>query len=487
MLLEQAIEQYNYNALNGNPQFELTAEQVKALVDELASYHALYSPYFSHRSQAEHSYHYLAGLLDPTISRKSAENIALATLGSASVRAVQYFLGGSRWSDSELIAEHRRQSGLTLGRSHGILIVDGSDMPKQGDDSVGVQRQWCGEVGKTANCQAGVFVGYSSEAGYTLLDKRLYLPAAWFTPAYAAHRFQCHVPADVRFQTKNELAWAMIVALVAAGTLPVRWITMDEAFGHDSQLLDRIDSETDCYYFAEVPRNTQVWLEAPVTYVPQPTGRGRPGTQPRLVPTAPAAQTVADIAAQLPADAWQTHALRQGSKGFIMAQIATLRIFPSRTGLPGAACWLVIRRSATDPTDIHFFISNAPADIPREELIYVCSMRWPIEIIFEQAKQLLGLNEYETRTWFGWHHHMAHVILAFGFLARTQAIFRTDAPALTLPQVVDLLKAVLPKPDFDAHAALELLRYKQARIACAKRSHYKMQKVKLKQSIIVTQ
>jgi SRSO17 transposase len=487
MLLEQAIERYDYDALNGNPQFELTEEQVKALVDELASYHAIYSPYLGHRSQSGYSYHYLAGLLDPTISRKSAENIALATLGAASVRGLQYFLGGSRWSDSELIAEHRRQSGLTLGRREGILIVDGSDMPKQGDDSVGVQRQWCGELGKQANCQAGVYLGYSSAAGYTLLDKRLYLPAGWFTPAYAVKRYQCHVPAEVRFQTKNELAWEMIAALVQAGTLPVRWITMDEAFGQDSQLLDRIAGETDCYYFAEVPRNTQLWLAAPETYVPQPAGQGRPGTKRRLVPTAPAAQTVANLAAQLPPAAWQTHALRQGSKGFIVAQIATLRILPARNGLPRAACWLVIRRSATDPTDLHYFISNAPADIPLEELVYVCSMRWPIEIIFEQAKQLLGLNEYETRTWFGWHHHMAHVILAFGFLARTQAIFRTEAPALTLPQVVDLLKAVLPTPDFDAYAALELLRYKQARIACAKRSHYKMQKIKIVQSIIVTQ
>ena len=114
-------------------------------------------------------------------------------------------------------------------------------------------------------------------------------------------------------------------------------------------------------------------------------------------------------------------------------------------------------------------------------------MRWTIEIIFEQAKQLLGLNEYETRTWFGWHHHITHVILAFGFLARTQAIFKTDAPALTLPQVVDLLKSVLPKPLFDAAAAIKLLRYKQQRIAAAKASHYKMQKHRRIDPFVVTQ
>ena len=184
---------------------------------------------------------------------------------------------------------------------------------------------------------------------------------------------------------------------------------------------------------------------------------------------------------------YKRQALRQGTKGFIIAQVATIRVYPSRHGLPGTPCWLVLRRHPDDPTDIHYFLSNAPADTAVDELVYVCAMRWPIEIIFEQAKQLLGLNEYETRTWFGWHHHMTMVILAFGFLARTKAIFRTTAPALTLPQVIDLLKAVLPKPIFDADAALELLRYKHARIAAAKKSHYNMQKTNTIQAELVTQ
>ncbi len=180
MLLEQAINVYDYDALRIKPQFELTVGQVNALVNELASYHDLYSAYFRQAGQAAYSYQYLSGLLDPAIARKSAENIALETLGTESVRAMQSFLGGSQRSEQALIAEHRVQTGLTLGRKEGILILDGSDIPKQGDASVGVKRQWCGQLGKTANCQAGVFLGYSSTAGYTLLDKRLYMPAEWF-------------------------------------------------------------------------------------------------------------------------------------------------------------------------------------------------------------------------------------------------------------------------------------------------------------------
>lgn len=476
MELSQAVAEYDYDALSVMPRMELTAEQVTNLVNELADYHRIYQPYFGNESQGRYSYHYLCGLLDPEIASKSAENIAIATVGTAGVRQMQYFVGTSRWSEDALIAEHRRQSGLTLGRRDGILIVDGSDIPKQGKDSVGVKRQWCGQLGKKANCQAGVFLGYSSSAGYTLLDKRLYLPAEWFTAEYAEKRYKCHVPAELTFQTKNEVAWSMIAACAETGTLPARWLTMDEAFGKDTQLLDRIDDETDYYYFAEIPKDTQLWLDEPETHVPESSGRGRPATKRRLTPTAPTAQTVETIATQLATDAWEMHALRQGTKGLLIAQVAAIRVFPARAGLPGNQCWLVLRRNPDDPTDIHYFLSNAPADTSFDELLYVCAMRWPIEIIFEQAKQLLGLNEYETRTWPGWHHHMALVILAFGFLARTQAIFRTDAPALTLPQVVALLKAVLPKPDFDAAAALKLLLYKQARIASAKKSHFNMQK-----------
>lgn len=487
MRLVEAVEQYNYDELKITPRFEVTKEQIENLVNELEQYHEIYNPYFGNESQSRFSYQYLSGLLAPEIGRKSAENIAIATVGLESVRPMQYFLGGSRWSDASLIAEHRRQSGRTLGRADGILILDGSDIPKQGDNSVGVQRQRCGELGKTANCQAGVFMGYSSEKGYTLLDKRLYMPKKWFTQEYVEKRYKCHVPSSLTFQTKNELAWTMLEELAQAGTLPARWVTMDEAFGRDTHLLDRIDGETGYYYLAEVPTDTRLWQEEPETYLPQPSGPGRPAIHPRLAPTAPAAQTVAEIATQLLADEWETHSLRDGTKGLMLAQLAAIRIYPVRNGLPGDPCWLVIRRSLSEPTDIHYFFSNAPQDIALDELIYVCAMRWPIEIIFQQAKQLLGLNEYETRTWLGWHHHMTHVILAFGFLARTQSIFKTNAPALTLPQVVDLLKSVLPKPIFDAEAAISLVLYKQARIASAKKSHYKMQKINVIDPFLVTQ
>ncbi len=255
---------------------------------ELEKYHAIYSPLLRVESQREYSYHYLLGLLDPEIKRKSAENIALATLGTEGVRQMQYFIGQSSWRDDEILAEHRRQTGLTLGEPDGILILDGSDCAKQGEHSVGVHRQWCGQLGKRANCQAGVYLGYSSSKGYCLLDRRLYMPECWFTPEYTARRYTCRVPTDLAFQTKNQLAWEMIQELAQAEVLPARWITMDEAFGNDTKLLDRIASETDYSYLAEVPADTRVWLQEPPTEAPAYRGVGRPPTRLRLSADAPA-------------------------------------------------------------------------------------------------------------------------------------------------------------------------------------------------------
>lgn len=457
------------------------------MVQALEAYHAIYAPFFGNEKQRFYSYHYLSGLLDPEIRRKSAENLALATLGPDSVRNVQHFVGESRWRDNAILAEHGRQIGQMLGTSDGVLILDGSDCAKQGKHSVGVQRQWCGELGKVANCQAGVYLGYSSPKGYALLDRRLYMPECWFTPEYSEQRFNCRVPVSLQFQTKNELAWEMIEQCWQAESVPARWLTMDEAFGRDTVLLSRIEQETDYLYLAEVPKDTCLWAEEPATFVPEYEGVGRPPTRTRLAPDAPAPQTVAEIAAQLPEDAWSLHALKEGAKGFIIAEMALCRMVSVRNELPGPPVWLVLRRSTSDPGDLHAFLCNAPEDTPHEAMIRVCALRWPIETMFEQAKQFVGLNEYETRTWFGWHHHMTLVILAFGFLARCQLHLKPDAPALTVPQVVDLLKAVLPKPEFDAQAAIDLLSYKQMRITRAKRSHYLMQKQKAIDELLVTQ
>src|SRR5947207_4332510 len=189
----------------------LTSRDLAGLGEELAAYHAHFAPLFQRREQREWARVYLQGLLAAEVPRKNVEAMALRLLGAGPgadrrVRALQQFVGEGAWDDDGLLAAHRRLVDETLGEADGVLIVDGSDIPKRGTHSAGVARQWCGATGKTDNCQAGVYLGYASRRGYTLLDRRLYLPKDWFTAAYRERWQACAVPAATTFQTKAQLA-----------------------------------------------------------------------------------------------------------------------------------------------------------------------------------------------------------------------------------------------------------------------------------------
>src|SRR6266540_2144738 len=223
------------------PVLDLTPQDLDSILDELGAYHAIFSPLFQRREQQAWSLDYLHGLL-LELPRKSIEPIVLHLHGGDrnAVRAMQQFLSEGAWDDTVILQRLWQELATDLGHADGVLILDGSDFPKQGTQSVGVQRQYCGQLGKTANCQAGVFLAYASPHGYALLDRRLYLPEVWLTDAYAERRTACGVPDGITFTTKPSLGWSMIEAVVQAGTLPCRWVSCDEAFGRDTALLDKI-------------------------------------------------------------------------------------------------------------------------------------------------------------------------------------------------------------------------------------------------------
>jgi SRSO17 transposase len=410
------------------PTLDLTPQEVARLVEELQQYHAIYAPLFQRREQRDWSAAYLRGLL-ADLPRKSIEPMVLALVGADrnAVRGMQQFLSAGTWADGPILRRHWQEVEQTLGDDDGVLTLDGSDFPKQGKESVGVKRQYCGELGKRANCQAGVFLGYASRHGYTLLDRRLYLPEEWATDAaYAARREACGVPAGTLFQTKAELGAAMIRAVRQAGTLRCRWVACDEGFGRDTALLDQI-ADLGLWYFAEVPHDTRVWPERPATAVPAWSGRGRKPTRAQLVEPAPAPQTVADMAAALPAHAWSPRVIKEGSKGPIAAEFALRRVVAVRDGLPGPDVWLVLRRNPATG-ELKTYLANAPAATPPATLVRVSGMRWPIERCFEEGKQHLGLGDYEVRSWRGWHHHLTLVILAHFFLVRLQCRWGEKGP-----------------------------------------------------------
>lgn len=410
------------------PVMELTPQAIDNLVEELRAYHAIYSPLFQRREQREWAQQYLHGLL-LDLPRKSVEPMILALHGAnaTAVRTMQLFISEGAWADEALLQRHWPEVDQTLGETDGVLTLDGSDFLKQGQESVGVKRQYCGEVGKRANCQAGVFLGYASRKGYTLLDRRLYLPQEWVEEgAYAARRRRCGVPTDIAFKTKPQLGWEMLQAVRQAGTLRCRWVTCDEAFGRDTAFLDRV-AALGLWYVAEVPHDTQVWQQRPATAVPAWSGYGRKPTRTRVLAGEVTPAEVTQVAALLPANCWVRRTIKEGSKGPLVAHFAALRVIAVREGLPGPEVWLVLRRNVLTG-ELKTYLSNAPADTPLARLVRLSGMRWPIETCFEDSKQYLGMGDYEVRSWRGWHHHMTLCILAHFFLVRTCCRLKKTPP-----------------------------------------------------------
>lgn len=357
---------------------------------------------------------YVRGLLSD-VHKKNAEAIALE-VGGGRVRALQRLLVSARWDDAAVIAEHQRYLRPLLGTADGILVVDDTGFRKQGIFSCGVGRQYSGTLGKVENCQVGVFLSYAGPGvQHTLLDRRLYLKQEWFTVESAALRARAWVPEDVVFRTKPQLALEMITGALEQ-KVPHGWVTMDAGYGEVPDFLDALDS-LDERYVAAIPRSTHVWTDRPETVVPAREGRrGRAPTKPRLAAGAPPSQSVETVARQLPANAFKFLVFRDGAKGPLPLEFASLRVWNRRGQLPGRQEWLLVVRRFGQRPETKYLLSNASASTPVRSILNAGLMRWTEEQCFEQSKDDLGLDEYQTKTWPGWHRHSTLVMLAHGFL-----------------------------------------------------------------------
>ena len=389
------------------PQCALSLEDLETIGQELNEFLGLFKRTFVRSEPAALLELYLQGLLSDA-ERKNVEAIALKLDGPERVRNLQRFLSDYQWDEPWLQQRHWELCAQTLSDPQGVWSVDASDFAKKGSASVGVAAQYCGLLGKTANCQSGVFICYSSPKGHALLDRRLYLPQCWFEPAYEERRQLCHIPEAIHFQTKPELALGLLQPLLATQPFGGHWITCDCSFGNNEPFLAQLPK--DYYYLADIACTRKVWPKACPAQRSLETEGG----------------TVEPLLQVKSLWNWQTHKIAEGAKGPLVAAFARVRVYLSPERTPESERWLLLRNDAN--CQIKYALSNAPQQTAMRELVRVSGARWPIERCFQENKSELGLDHYEHRSWTAWHRHMQLVFLAQLFLLRLQIKFKKKLP-----------------------------------------------------------
>jgi SRSO17 transposase len=339
------------------------------------------------------------------VERRDSWQLAEA-LGEPGPQGIQRLFTDAGW-DAEAVRDALRAYVVEqLGEPvSGVLVVDETGFVKKGTKSAGVARQYSGTAGRRENQQIGVFLLYASAQGAAFLDRALYLPEAW--AADGARRAEAHIPPEMAFATKGDLARAMLARAFAAG-VPAGWVVGDTVYGSD-ELRGWLEGQDRAYVLA-VPSTHTLW------------SRGRP-------------RTVAELAAALPARAWTRISAGQGSQGPRLYDWAWVRL-PYVDVAPGRAQWLLVRRSLPAPQqldaapEVKYFRAYGPEATPLQELVRVAGRRWTIEMAFEQAKGEVGLDEYEVRRYDAWMRHSTLVLLAHAALEVARARLTPPIPTI---------------------------------------------------------
>jgi SRSO17 transposase len=399
----------------------MTPDDVRAAAEHLVHFHERFAPLFGKEQAQDHAYDYLKGLM-VCPERKSIEPIALL-VGHGDVSGLQKFVGAAPWAFDDVMAEAQALFADALapsaaGSPVGVVgVVDESAFTKKGARSAGVARQHNGRLGKEDNCQVGVFLVGVTPAGSALLDHPLSLPESWCEPTTGARqrRAEAHIPEDVPFRTKPQIAAELVRNIAVLGQVALDWVVADDEYGRAGHFLDELEVLGQRYVL-EVPVTTAVWTADPAGCIPEYSGRGRKPTN----PARDAVRTVGVLATELPTSAWQALQVREGALGPLVFEFAAVRVWGMRHRKPGPPCWLLIRRSLGAEPEVRYYVSNADAETPLSTLALVACTRQRVEEVFEDCKSYLGMAQYETRSWVGWHHHMTLVGLAHLFVTLTQ-------------------------------------------------------------------
>jgi SRSO17 transposase len=397
-----------------------------------AAYVEVLGAVLGHADRQEPMRDYCLGLLMP-IARKSVEPMAAVTAPgqvAAKHQSLLHFVGNAPWSDAAMLGKVAELVLPAIERSGPVeaWIIDDTGFPKKGRHSVGVTRQYCGQLGKQDNCQVAVTLSLANHEASLPVAYRLYLPEDWAKDD--ARRHKAKIPQTIAFQTKPEIALEQIKAARTDG-LPQGVVLMDAGYGNDTSLRTEITA-LGMSYAAGIGPNTSVWPPGTGPLPPRPRrGSGRPQTRlQRDEEHQPV--TVKALALSLPEEAWQTIAWREGSAEWLSSRYARRRVRPAHRDTkltkPPAEEWLLIEwpEDETEPTK--YWFATLPEDIAFDRLVDATKLRWRIERDYQELKQELGLGDYEGRGWRGFHHHATLCIAAYGFLIAERGAFPPSRP-----------------------------------------------------------
>jgi SRSO17 transposase len=383
-----------------------------------------------HQDRAGPLRDYCLGLVMPG-ARKSVEPMAAMTAPArtaAQHQSLLHFVGEGPWSDEKVLAKVRELVLPAIER-HGPItawIIDDTSFPKQGRQSVGVAHQYCGQLGKQANCQVAVSLSIANQHASLPVTYRLYLTKDWAEDR--GRRRQVHVPGEIGFKTKPEIALDQISWAHEVG-LPRGTVLLDAGYGHDSKLRTGI-TELELAYVAGIQSQTLVWAPG-----------ARPGRAPRKGRRGePHAISIKEVALGLRAKAWRTIKWREGTNEWLSSRFARVRVcvasgheHPQRPTKE----WLLIEWPEGENEPTKYWLSTLPKNIPFRDLVNATKLRWRIERDYQELKQEVGLGHFEGRGWRGFHHHATLCIAAYGFLISERETIPPSEPrsAALFPQL----------------------------------------------------
>ena len=410
MLPECRNETYLYEI----PKCMIEQRDVEGFVAELNVFHSKFADCFVRSEPRGNFYKYMVGQLGH-VERKSIEPIAVNTSGKHKVRAMQRAISDAVWDESKILQTYHGLVAEELGAPDGVVMFDESGFVKKGAHSAGVGRQYCGSIGKVENCQVGVFAGYASRQGYTLVDKRLYVPEAWFGESYRENRQKCRMPGDLAFKTKPQWAAEMLLTIYQQGTLPFKYIVADTIYGDNTAFIEAAEQCLGKTYFVSLPADTQCWLQRPLTKTKTYRYKGALRTKRIVTTPKKAPMTVAQFAEGVHPWFWFKRTVSEGTKGPIEYEFARRRVTLAKDGLPWKTVWLVIKRTVEENPRYWYYVSNASTSARLRLFVWLSGVRWAIEQCFEETKGELGMDHYEVRKYPGWHHHILTCMLAHFF------------------------------------------------------------------------